>query len=241
MGTVAVLLQTQTDAGAPQWIMTGSGVAVAGDRVLTCAHVVAPPKGTMAIATAVLRDSDLGDGVTFDLSFLRKTSQIQRDGKRDLALLTVPNLNATPIALAGPNDVDIGDDVFFIGHPSAVTALGVVGPTVATAIISGKMNLPSGVRYLRLDGSINKGNSGGALLSRANGRLVGVVNAKVGGLGAALQGFKDAHPVNGIMLSGVDPVEAVWQTVDAMENNLQLGIGMAISEDEISAFLSSVH
>jgi S1-C subfamily serine protease len=95
------------------------------------------------------------------------------------------------------------------------------------------------VAIYRLDGSVNHGNSGGALLSHGSGptRLLGVVNAKLGGISKNLTDAL-ANPVQGyIGNGGPNVLEIQRQVIREMDQNLQLGIGLAIRANEVRAFL----
>jgi S1-C subfamily serine protease len=241
-GTVSVLLNLEIpQGGAPPAHLTlvnGSGVAVSPDRVLTCDHVIFPPAtafppGTTILSVSITKDSEWSENSTQQRTF--PASLRQHDGQHDLALLDVAGLGATPLSLAAADDVDVGDDVFFIGHPADAA---VFSPAVGTAIIAAKEVTANGNRVFRLDGSVNHGNSGGALISRATGRLAGIVNAKAGGFTADLQLFLNRRPTASISIGGDDPIALVKQTLTEMEKNLQLGIGYAIRVDEIQAFLA---
>ena len=233
--TVAVAFSGQVaQDGRPtvlQNIVVGSGVAVAHDRVLTCAHVVGPLAPNVSITVA--RDAALerlGDAAVFF-----PASIVNRDTEHDLALLSVPGLDADPVAIGSPGDVDVGDDVFFIGHPSVAG----IAPALGTAVVAAK-EFVRGDRVFRLDGSVNSGNRGGALVSRLTGKLVGIINAKAGGLTGELKLFRDTNPSVALSIGGYDPIAVLRATLTEMERNLQLGIGYAIRVEEVGPFLHDV-
>jgi len=130
----------------------GSGVLVErrGDMVyvLTNNHVV---EGADEI------EVNLNDGRTFTGSL------IGGDPLRDLALVGFETDEDVPVADLGDSDgVWVGDWVLAIGSPLGFEA------TVTAGIISAKGRKASGQNftdYLQTDASINRGNSGGALVN----------------------------------------------------------------------------
>lgn len=237
--TVAVGLALQTPDGRQIGLGFGSGVVVAPHRVLTCAHVLQVPplaKGITPLFYFVARDSDWATDPTH-VPTMRVSPEAKVDAKKDLALLTVPNLDAPPLKLAAAQDVAEGDDVFFIGHPR-FQGMDTPPPAIGTAVIAAK-DVVNGTHLYRLDGSVNHGNSGGALVARSTGRLIGIVNAKVGEMSPQLQAFKDAPQSARIVIGGTDPVAVLQQTINQLQDTMQLGIGLAVDTGEISQFLDA--
>lgn len=240
--TVAVILSVEmpTPSGEQRTsIVAGSGVVVASRTVATCAHVLEEPSGLppgARLGWAVVEDGRWSDG--HQLMRYAKIEWIDRD--RDIALLTIPDL-AAPAALVATSDVQIGDDVFFIGHPGVQPNKNrAPPPAVGSGIVAAVDRAPlrdggPEVRLLRLDGSVNLGNSGGGLFSRETGALIGIVTAKAGRLSNELRVVRDTKPTAAISIGGLDPVAALRQTLFEMEANLQLGIGFAIPLDEVMA------
>jgi len=85
-------------------------------------------------------------------------------------------------------DVPIGDDVYAIGTPESID----LGQTLTKGIISGVRSAGNRT-IMQTDVSINPGNSGGALVN-STGHLIGIVNAKLAGVG--IQGIGFAIPVS---------------------------------------------
>ena len=81
--------------------------------------------------------------------------------------------------------------------------------------------------HLRIDASVNHGNSGGPLFN-VNGEQIGVVNAKHGSLSAFLTQVQAARPGAAIVVGGINPVEVLQRLIEEMQRNLNLGIGYAI-------------
>lgn len=136
----------------------GSGVIVSSDGyILTNHHVV---DGAEQIKV------DMNDNRTFDARL------VGSDPPSDLALLKVEASNLPVLTLGDSDRVRVGDVVLAIGNPLGI------GQTVTMGIISAKgrqTGLSSGAfeDFLQTDAPINRGNSGGALVS-TNSELVGI-------------------------------------------------------------------
>jgi S1-C subfamily serine protease len=142
----------------------GSGAVVGFERVVTNAHVVAGVKRPKVQVAGV--------GKRYDARV------VAFDAKRDLAVLSVPDLPSRPLPLGG--EMERGDDAVVAGFPHD-------GPFVASAArvrsvlkASGEdiYGRPGAIREVySLNASIEPGNSGGPVLNPA-GEVIGVVFAK---------------------------------------------------------------
>jgi Do/DeqQ family serine protease len=136
----------------------GSGVIVSADGyILTNHHVV---DGAEQIKI------DMNDNRTLDARV------VGSDPPSDLALLKVEASNLPVLTLGDSDRVRVGDVVLAIGNPLGI------GQTVTMGIISAKgrqTGLSSGnfEDFLQTDAPINRGNSGGALVS-TNSELIGI-------------------------------------------------------------------
>ena len=136
----------------------GSGVIVTQDGyILTNHHVI---DGADQIRV------DLIDGRTFEARV------IGADPPSDLAVLKVNAGGLPTLTLGNSDQTRIGDVVLAIGNPLGV------GQTVTMGIISAKgrqtgLSNGSFEDFLQTDAPINRGNSGGALVS-TNSELVGI-------------------------------------------------------------------
>ncbi|MDQ1395454.1 MAG: hypothetical protein QOG64_713, partial [Acidimicrobiaceae bacterium] len=143
-------------------LQDGSGFAVAPDTIVTNAHVVAGerktvvfrPDGAKLAATVVVFDSD-----------------------RDLAILRVPQLEQSPLAVASGN---VGDSGAVFGHPNGVPQVVVAPATVSRQVEAVGRDLYDSHQTKRdvyiLASQLHPGDSGGALVDRA-GTVVGVAFA----------------------------------------------------------------
>lgn len=140
----------------------GSGVIInaAKGYVLTNNHVV-----NHAEKISV----QLNDGREFDAKL------IGSDDQSDIALLQLQNAtNLTQIKIADSDSLRVGDFAVAVGNPFGL------GQTATSGIISALgrsgLNLEGLENFIQTDASINRGNSGGALLN-LNGELIGINTA----------------------------------------------------------------
>jgi S1-C subfamily serine protease len=145
-------------------IQEGSGFTVAPDLIVTNAHVVA---GEPTGATTVLLPSGRS----------RPATVVTYDPNRDLALLLVPGLTESPLALATGTVGLVGA---VLGHPGGQLALAVQPASIAREITATGRDLYNRHDTTRdvyvLAATLAPGDSGGAVVDRAGG-VVGVAFA----------------------------------------------------------------
>jgi serine protease Do len=152
----------------------GSGCIISNDGyVVTNYHVVG-------------NDSSKAEAI-FNSGAKVKCTFIRGNPIYDLALLKLDTLGVAPIKIAS-KPATIGSDAYAIGTPKTLS----LGQTVTRGIVSAKRTLQDKV-YIQSDVSVNGGNSGGALTNR-EGELIGIVNAKL--IGVGVEGVSFAIPVN---------------------------------------------
>ncbi len=158
----------------------GSGVIIdaAKGYVLTNNHV---------INQAQKINVQLNDGREFEAKL------IGSDDQSDIALLQLQNAsNLTQIAIADSDTLRVGDFVVAVGNPFGL------GQTATSGIVSALgrsgLNLEGLENFIQTDASINRGNSGGALLN-LNGELIGI-NTAILAPGGGSVGIGFAIPSN---------------------------------------------
>ncbi|WP_312952929.1 serine endoprotease DegQ [Superficieibacter sp.] len=158
----------------------GSGVIIdaAKGYVLTNNHVI-----NQAQKISV----QLNDGREFDAKL------IGSDDQSDIALLQLQNAtNLTQIAIADSDKIRVGDFAVAVGNPFGL------GQTATSGIVSALgrsgLNLEGLENFIQTDASINRGNSGGALLN-LNGELIGI-NTAILAPGGGSVGIGFAIPSN---------------------------------------------
>lgn len=149
----------------------GSGILLSNDGlVITNYHVVAN--------TDTIK-------VVFD-DEIERIGHVERiNRKTDLAIIKLDSTisNVPPLVIGLDEPIDLGMDVYAIGSPEEID----FGQTISKGILSAKRKVKDQL-FLQTDVSINSGNSGGALIN-AEGKLIGIVNARYTGFGVSGIGF----------------------------------------------------
>jgi tetratricopeptide (TPR) repeat protein len=139
-------------------VSLGSGFVVRPGVVATNYHVI---KGA-----ASLHVKPIGQHQSYT-----DAKVLSVDSKRDLALLTVDELDAPPLALADSSDLEVGDEVYAIGNPEGLEA------TLSQGIVSG-IRYIEGQQYIQITAAISHGSSGGPVV-KADGDVVGIAVGSV--------------------------------------------------------------
>ncbi len=158
----------------------GSGVIIdaAKGYVLTNNHVV---------SNADKITVQTNDGREYDARLIGK------DDQSDIAIIQLKDAkNLTQIPMADSDKLRVGDFAVAVGNPFGL------GQTVTSGIISALgrsgLNLEGLENFIQTDASINRGNSGGALLN-LNGELIGINTAILSSQGGSM-GIGFAIPIN---------------------------------------------
>ena len=151
----------------------GSGVIISADGyIVTNNHVIS---GAESITVR------LSDGREFSAAL------IGTDAKTDIAVIKISATGLTPAVFGDSSKLVVGENAIAVGNP-----LGELGGTVTSGIISAldRDIIIDGetMSLLQTDAAVNPGNSGGGLFN-LYGELIGVVNAKSGGLNVEGLGF----------------------------------------------------
>ena len=122
--------------------------------------------------------------ILYDGTIIEDVQLVGGDDEEDIAVLMLKGSNyklATLREITEESTIKLGETVFAIGNP-----LGKLGGSVTKGIISclnREISIDNKVMNLmQTDVAINSGNSGGGLFD-INGRLIGIVNAKVSATG----------------------------------------------------------
>lgn len=211
---------------------SGSGFFIGEDIVATCFHVIA---------------NITVDGQTINWSVFTDLKVITSDGQEILATcISLPNAtDSSPLIydfailklVNSPNNlseyklelsdeeitnIDLGEVCYFSGYPLAV-------PTMITqqGNISG---IAIDKSILCIQGSINKGNSGGGLINE-EGKVIGIVSMREGGISKGLQDLtkyiESTANQGSVRIMGVDPLQAIKATVETLNTYISTGIGYA--------------
>ena len=137
------------------------------DSTITNAHVITDPRTGKPVEEVTVKLVDKKEYEAKIIGFDRST---------DIAVLKIDSPDALPyVTLANSDFLEVGDVVFAVGNPLGI------GMTVTMGIVSATRKSELGIlrdegsyeNFIQTDASINRGNSGGALLD-AKGRLIGI-------------------------------------------------------------------
>ena len=188
-----------------------SGVLIDdGSKVLTCSHCV-NSNFINAIYTKSTNQYEPGK-IIFD------------DPNNDIAILDMGKVVGTAATVKTSSILEIGNEVFTVGFPYSFPGEKTLTSGHIAAFEDG---------LIKIDTSVNNGNSGGALFN-TNGEIVGIVNAKLGTLSDFLKSVEQAKPQAYMAINGIDPIEIIQQMLREMRRNLNLGIGYAVPTDLIA-------
>jgi serine protease Do len=138
----------------------------------------------------------------------------------DYAILKVDVNNSRGIPLCDPNALQPGDDILVLGHPFGLPQLCVTSGIVSTKYQgSSLLNTLISLDLIRIDGSINKGNSGGPLIDLFNEMAVGIVSLRIGHISEQIERLKKNNNVPAYLI----------EAFEASNNLINVGIGEAIS------------
>jgi S1-C subfamily serine protease len=173
----------------PSANMSGTGFFINEKQIVTCFHVIAKIEndGQYTRTTAypdikvVLIDNDTIDAICLTMptnkdpapfNYVFAVLQLKRPAKIKLS----PN-----IISQNSNNLNVGDDIVFSGYPLSV-------PSMIThkGMISG---ISRDSNIICIQASINKGNSGGALID-SKGFVIGIISMREGGISQGLAELK---------------------------------------------------
>ena len=198
--------------------------------------IIVTPDGYILTANHVVKDADeIKVGIQSDKTQY-SAKVVGTDPLTDVAILKIEAKNLPAIVLGDSDQLEVGDVVLAVGNPFGI------GQTVTRGIISalGRSLSDPDARgqfrqgyqnFIQTDASINKGNSGGALVD-AEGRLIGINDAIVSPSGTSA-GIGFAVPINmarnvmdGILSGG--RVARGYLGIDPQEINAGLAKGFKL-------------
>ena len=205
----------------------GSGVIIDAEKgyVVTNNHVV-----------------DNADEITVKLTDGRefKAKKLGADDQSDIALLKIDPDALTAMPLSDSDELRVGDFVVAIGNPFGLNQTVTSG--IVSALGRSGLNIGGYENFIQTDAAINRGNSGGALVS-LRGELVGINTAIFGPNGGNV-GIGFAIPSN-MMKSLVDQIiefgEVRRGLLGIMGQDIDSGLADAMNLDvNQGAFVSEV-
>lgn len=228
----------------------GTGFVIDRDgHLLTANHVVAEYIiENNRIIDIVYSDSiyaifDQGDTLRLNLIISRNWKTDLDPLLFDFAILKIDNKTIEPLQIGKYDDVEIGNEIIFSGFPLSSQHL-----TNHTGIISAKYVRKIGnvdQNFYQIDGSINKGNSGGPLISLVDQKVIGIISTREGGISNELDAIRkkikyQKNQGSSIHLQGVDHASVLVELIDTLDKYISVGIGRAVSIEYAIKYLEDV-
>ncbi|MCB9498383.1 MAG: serine protease [Bacillales bacterium] len=177
----------------------------------------------MALEDYEIEAEYIGGSMTYDIAVLKIDSDIYKDS------------GAYPATVADSSDLSAGESVIAIGNPEAegisVTAGIVSVPEEIITMTAADDTTELDFRVIRIDASINSGNSGGGLFN-SEGELIGITNAKA--VDTDVEGMGYAIPSN----VAVNVAKNIMENCDGVTtttiNKVLLGVTVEVTASSAS-------
>jgi Trypsin-like peptidase domain len=228
----------------PKDTAKGTGFALTGGGIITTnSHVVGSCRADELVGVSAVTPEPV------------KFTKMERDPNRDLALLCAEKPLPFSLELNGDENPPVETEVETWGYPlryqdpAPVLSRGYVAGYTLGKDANGKLKNPA-VKHLIVNGALNPGNSGGPLIDRLTGKVIGIVVEKwtlwSPLVEIAIQGF--SHPA-GTITGTFSRVNAQGQREDVSDQAVlasvlrefydvsQVMVGEAISVSELNAFV----
>jgi S1-C subfamily serine protease len=185
-----------------------------------------------------------------------KFASMEKDPNRDLALLCATKPLPPGLELKGDENPPVETEVETWGYPlryqepAPVLSRGYVAGYTMGKEPNGQLKNPP-VRHLIVNGALNPGNSGGPLIDRSSGKVIGIVVEKwtlwSPNIEVAIQGF--SHP-RSQLAGNFSQTDAQGHEIGISEQQMmgivlkefydasQVMVGEAISVSELNAFIA---
>jgi S1-C subfamily serine protease len=169
-----------------QMTITGSGFCVSNDgKILTAAHIYnqTPPQfqsKLMGMASVAEESNGLTRYTWLPLKLLKK------DDKNDVSLFQLEKNETTlikPLPLGNSEDVEVGDDAYFIGFPYAAQLINegfgitlVLNKGIISNVKRDGVDPNHPRNFLMVDAISNPGNSGCPLIDSSTNKVIGIMS-----------------------------------------------------------------
>jgi len=220
-----VVLIKQGEKTVP--VVKGSGFIVGPDGLIaTAAHVIEGiPQQALLVIPA--------DVETFNPSET-KASIITIDKEHDIALLqSSASRSKRALEIEPSINTVVGEDALLFGFPLGDPVLTVTRGMIAAKTTKVLDGATSTTKLIKLDSSVNKGNSGGPLICISTGRVIGLASLKEGSIQNRLKKLLKEKQRGSMKIAGQNPIDLIKAVIQDMELNLQLGLGYAVASEHL--------
>ena len=148
------------------------------NRNLVGTGFIVDKSGYIATAEHVVEDNDNVAVIScFTYPKTIGARVIKRDTSLDIALLKIDfDKDLKTVKIGDSSDVVVGDEIAIIGFPFGSQMWGTFIPAIHHGIISCIVEFADKTKRFQLDIMANKGNSGGPLILKDSGRVIGIYN-----------------------------------------------------------------
>lgn len=213
---------------------SGTGFVIGDQYIMTCFHVVSalsqPQPGRVQFNLYQDLQVTFPSGETISGTVITTpTDDDPSPLAYDFAIIKLiqrPQKPAVKVELAKEDELpDLGGDIVFSGFPLATP-----GMVTHRGMISGTDDSKT---LIFIEASINKGNSGGALLND-RGHVIGIVSMREGGISRELETLRQyinlsSRSGNSVRIMGVDPLQSTNAIIATLDQYISTGIGYARS------------
>ena len=240
-----------------KFVILGTGFFIAEEgQIATCDHVVSQMTEIYVMKSSDLEKASLLGYISTkeglpqlnlpvyqiknNNAFI-KAQLIDRLPDTDIAVLKINQKSGSYLKIGKYDSVEEGNDLIFLGFPFGVNRVIAHKGMVS---YKGKFNISSNpgdklMEALQIDGIVNRGNSGGPLISLDQNKVVGIIKATHGNIGPYLRGINEGKiRTEGIGLGQIDFGLFAREVSSAIDRHIQMGIGYAISINYLKDYLS---
>jgi S1-C subfamily serine protease len=201
----------------------GTGFIVSSDGwILTAAHLVINPttRQNNSVIQVFMPDGSLQLAI--------QVVPIEEALLHDFALLKVDKINLPHLEVGSENDVAVGSNITIIGFPLST---GIVMKFCLAGTIVAKATVAKGgtqINIVFFQGISIKGISGAPMISLDTGKVIGIENLRLTGIGPSLEKTKEelaSGMGGGVIISGIQFGPVLSDLVNTLDTQLANGLG----------------